>query len=257
LLWLAANEGATASEAAAALSWPVPTTYRLLTTLAEEGLVAKDEGKRYRMGLRVGILSDAFLREHSVPQPLKEGLESLAAATAESAYLVGWRGDEIRVLHSVEGAQAVRVAAITSGPYPDGHARATGKLLLAFANPARRAAYLAQNPVRPVTERTIVDRQALAAEFEAIVRNGYAVDEQEFVTGVGCVSGPIFDEGELVAAYTVSAPIERYRACRDELIAEVQLACRRAERGLGLPQHGASVTPVRSSPTPIRKGAWT
>ena len=44
-----------------------------------------------------------------------------------------------------------------------------------------------------------------------MVALGYSTEEEEFDLGVGCVSVPIFVGGTLIGAFTVSAPIERYR----------------------------------------------
>lgn len=253
LLWLAAHDEATASEAAAAMGWPVPTTYHLLNTLLAEGLVSKDDRKRYSMGFRVAALSDAFLRRESVPPEVRDGLEWLAATTGESAYLLVWRGFEIRVLDSVEGPQAVRVGAINTGPYSDAHARAAGKLLLAHATPQRRERYLTENPVRKVTKHTIRSERALEAHFEEILEQGYAVDVEEFVDDVACVAAAISVRGDLVAAYAVSAPVHRYLENREALIAGVRAACLRTEKALSRqPEQRPPVHRLRSrSSTPV------
>src|SRR5690606_8679075 len=51
------------------------------------------------------------------------------------------------------------------------------------------------------TERTICDRQLLAAELDRIAANGYALDNEEYVIGVACVAVPVRTaDGEVVAA---------------------------------------------------------
>jgi DNA-binding IclR family transcriptional regulator len=126
------------------------------------------------------------------------------------------------VLGSVEGAGAVRVAEVERGPYRHAHARATGKLLLAFARPEVRAAYLAAHPPERLTEHTITD--GLEAELAAIRERGYSEDREEFVEGVSCASAPLLADGVVVAAFTVSAPSQRYDRHRTELIEAVLAA---------------------------------
>jgi DNA-binding IclR family transcriptional regulator len=219
-----ASDGLTASEAAAEAGLAVPTAHHLLNTLVGEGLLAKDSRRRYGAGPRMAVLAEAHLRADRVPEYLLEPLRALARETGETAYLAGWRGGEIRALASVEGTSAVRVGEVQRGTYRHAHARATGKLLLALADPARRAAYLAANPPERITERTIADPARLDAELARIREAGYAVDEQEFLEGVSCVAAPIAEDGVLVASFTISAPADRFSRNRAALVSAVRAA---------------------------------
>jgi IclR family transcriptional regulator, acetate operon repressor len=208
--------GCTAAEAARELELTVPTTHHLLNTLVEEGLAVKDSQRRFALGPQVAVLADGLVRQ-TVPEYLGRPLRELAVRTEETAYLAAWGGGEIRVLASVEGAGAVRVAEVERGPYRHAHARATGKLLLAYAQPEVRAAYLAAHPPERLTDRTITAPAALERELDAIRERGYSEDREEFVEGVSCVSAPLLAEGVVVAAFTVSAPSQRYDRRRTEL----------------------------------------
>ena len=69
-----------------------------------------------------------------------------------------WRGEEIRVLASLESGAAVRVAGVERGPYRCPHARATGKLLLAFADPLVLAAWVLGEGELEELIRTLISR---------------------------------------------------------------------------------------------------
>jgi len=62
-------------------------------------------------------------------------LRRLAERTGETAYVSGWMHDDVIVLSTVEGSQAVRVAGLHRGSQGGAHARASGKLLLSYASP--------------------------------------------------------------------------------------------------------------------------
>jgi IclR family acetate operon transcriptional repressor len=224
-------DGCTATEVATAHEMALPTTYHLLNTLTTEGMLAKDSRRRYTIGPKVGALSDAFLRQMSAPEYLMLPLQQLAETTGETAYLTAWRGEEIRVLASVEGAQVVRVSGLHSGYYDHGHARATGKLLLAYARPELREAYLRRNPLKALTPRTIVDPKAFERELKATRERGYALELEEFAEGVGCASAPVVENGVAIAAYTVSAPIHRFGERREALIDAVVHTARAVASG--------------------------
>lgn len=216
LLLAARRDGCSAAEAAAELALTVPTTHHLLNTLVAEGFAVKDSRRRFALGPRIAVLADGFLHQ-AVPEYLACPLAELAESTSETAYLASWGEGEIRVLATVEGALAVRVAEAERGPYRHAHARATGKLLLAFARPEVRAAYLAANPPERLTPATITEPGALQAELAAIRERGYSEDREEFVEGVSCVSAPLPTDGVVVAAFTVSAPSQRFDRRRAEL----------------------------------------
>jgi IclR family transcriptional regulator, acetate operon repressor len=227
------SEGLRGKEAAAALEVPVPTAHHLLATLVDEGLLARDGQRRFVLGPRVGVLADAFLR-NAIPDWLAAPLQRLAEEAAETAYLTAWRDGAIHALASVEGASAVRVGAVPRGPYRHPHARATGKLLLSFARPDQRDRILERDPLEALTPNTIIDRVALDAELEKIRRRGWAEDREEYAEGVSCVAAPVLLDGVAVAAYTVSAPSERFRRRRRELREAVKRASAAARGGQGL-----------------------
>ena len=105
---------------------PLPTVHHVLSTLVQEGLLAKDAARRYHMGPRIGALAASFMREQAVPSVWQRALAGLAASTGETAYLTAWRGGELRILAGVEGSRAVRVHDVHVGLYADAHARAWG-----------------------------------------------------------------------------------------------------------------------------------
>jgi IclR family transcriptional regulator, acetate operon repressor len=222
------EEGVSVTTAARELGLAVPTAHHLLATLAANGLAVQDERRRYLLGPAMAVLAHGFARQAGGDH-LIAPLRALAAQTGETAYLATWgaRG-EIRALASVEGANPVRVAEVERGPYRDAHARATGKLLLAYARADQCDAYLAAEPLRACTRRTITDRAALDAELEAIRRRGFAEDREEYAEGVACVSAPALRDGVILAAYTVSAPVHGYTrrraALRDAVLAAAAAA---------------------------------
>lgn len=219
LLFVAeSQDGRTAVEVAERLDVSVPTAHHLLNTLVAEGFLVKESSRRFFLGPEIGALSDAFLRQMDSPEYLRDALKRLAEDTDETAYLSGWRNEEIVVLASVEGSHTVRVAGLHSGTRGFAHARASGKLLLAHIDDSALSTYLARNPLQPRTGRTIVSESALRADLEEIRRRGYSLDEEEFSEGVACVSAPVTNGETIVAALTLSAPAERFRQQRSNLI---------------------------------------
>jgi IclR family transcriptional regulator, acetate operon repressor len=210
--------GTRATDVAAALELPLPTAYHLLNTLTTEGFLTKREDRRYQLGPKIGLLAEAFSAQVSAPEHLLECIRKLAERSGETAYLSAWRGGEAVVLSVVEGSRAVRVSGIHLGFGGHAHARASGKAMLAFAPPGAVDEYLRTRRLDACTKRTITSEKKLREELEKIRRQGHAIDEEEFVEGVGCVGAPVAD-GSM--AITVSAPVEQFRRRRRELVAAV------------------------------------
>jgi DNA-binding IclR family transcriptional regulator len=212
LLWVADQpHGATTKEIAVSQGLALPTTYHLVNTLADHGLLTKDVHGRYVLGRSAAILAQAYLRGKSVSEALLGALRDLAQQTEETAYLADWGEQDIRVLASVEGSQLVRVAEVASGPYEHGHARANGKVLLAYAWPEVREAYLRSHEQVQLTKATITDRDALERELQRIRKRGYAYDQEEYAEGVCCVAAPLLQNGRVIAALGLSVPTERFK----------------------------------------------
>jgi DNA-binding IclR family transcriptional regulator len=201
--------GVTARDVSEALRLRRPTVYHLLNTLVADGFLVRGDDRRYRLGLAVAQLAEAFRRAIAPPDYLVAHLRSLSLRTGEPTYVTGWVDGDIVVLARIPGQHPVSVSEFPLGMVGDAHARSSGKLLLAFAAPGARDAYLAAHPPIARTPTTIVDLAALASEFEEIRKRGYAVDSEEFTLGVCCLAAPL-DGGAAPYVISLAAPRERF-----------------------------------------------
>jgi len=219
LVWLAGRpDGAAVREIAASQELSLPTAYHMINTLVDEGLLAKDAARRYILGDAVAVLAQAYLRTTTVSERLAGLLKELATRTRETVYMADWGADDIRVLGSLEGSQMVRVGEIDApGPYENAHARANGKVLLAFASPEIRDRYLENHQFRQLTPHTVPSRAELDKELTAVRRRGFAYDNEEFLPGVSCVAAPLLRNGALVASFAILVPTDRFKKSRTAL----------------------------------------
>ena len=202
------SEGLTAKEISARLGLTLPTTYHLLHTLEAEGFLSKGERRAYRLGLRIGTLAEAFRRQLDPAEYLAPYVRSLASTTGEAAYFAGWHEGRIVIFSRIPGRHAVNVTDLRVGLAEDAHARASGKLLLAFVSPGMRAEYFRMHPPKRRTPHTLVDLDELEREFDRIRERGYATDLEEFTPGVSCLSAPL-DGGASPFVFSLSAPADR------------------------------------------------
>lgn len=229
---VASNGSMSAKEVSATLQSPLPTTYHMLNTLVAEGALVKNGARGYRLGPTIGALSDAYLEQGEPVAMLESSLRELANLTGETAYVSAWQNGEIAVVATAEGSHAVRVMQLQRGAHGHAHARASGKLLLAFARSGLREQYLREHPLEPRTVTTIVDAAALEKEFETIRQRGYSTDLEEFSDDVSCIAVPVMAGGRIIAALTVSCPTSRFNRSRDELVDTALSVARSAEHAL-------------------------
>ncbi|WP_066469591.1 IclR family transcriptional regulator [Bosea sp. WAO] len=186
------------------------TTYHLVHTLDDLQMIARDVDRRYRLGVRIGNLIEPFQRQFSAPDYLNELVRTLARETGETSYGVGWSQGEIVVLSVAPGTNPVRTAEMPHGHYEHAHARAAGKLLLAYSPIDRRRDYLARHPSIRLTDHTLTTAAELDKEFTRIRQQGFATDLEEFAMGVCCMAAPL-EKGSSPFSIALSAPAERFR----------------------------------------------
>jgi len=192
-------------------------TYHLLHTLQGTGMLTRNARNRYVLGLRVGTLAEAFGRQLAPAEHLAPLVRTLAQRTGETAYAAGWWSGEITTLCVTRGTNPVQAGEVPQGYAGNAHARASGKLLMAFASDAVREAYLERHPLTPLTPDTIVERAALDRELAAIRERGYALDHEEYAPGLCCVA-MAFDSGYSPFALALSAPRERFATERERYL---------------------------------------
>ena len=219
--------GLRAMEIAGRLGLGRQGTYHLLHTLVGCGMLARNQQNRYVLGLQVATLTEAFTRHLAPPEHLAPLVRQAAAETGETAYAAGWRDGEIVNLVSAPGNNAIQAMTVPQGYYRFSHARATGKLLLAYAAPEFRDSYLAGHALERRTPNTLVDREALAAELARIRETGFSADREEFALGLCCLAVPVGRSGATFAI-GLSAPVERFNAAFDDYLSILRRIARAA-----------------------------
>jgi IclR family acetate operon transcriptional repressor len=200
---------------------------RLLATLEHGGLVERDPGGPYRLGLHLVALADRVLARLDVRDLARPQLRALVEQTGETATLSVPGGDEAVTVDFVPGESSV-VSMARLGRPSIGHATAAGKVLLTFhgGEPAALTAY---------TDRTITDPARLAAELAAVRAQGWAEAEGEREPDLNALAAPVAGRGgELVAILGLQGPAARFTAARRaEVLPRLLEAAAAVGRALG------------------------
>ncbi|MEX5237885.1 IclR family transcriptional regulator [Kocuria arenosa] len=228
-------QGATTGQIAEATGYPFSTAYRLLNTLVDTDFATYDPAdKRFRLGLRVYQLGQKVAHHRGFEGSALPVLQHLTEATGESSVLHVLDGDQSLTIHKVDGPQF----RTTTDPGDRGplHTTASGKVLLAFADPATRQRLLETIDLTPRTEHSITDRDELARQVDQIHRQGWAGQSEENDLGMAAIAAPVLSASHrLIGAVTLAAPMFRTDLQRlQEHLPDLQQAT--AELSLKLPQ---------------------
>jgi len=227
----AAPDGLGVNELARRIGVNASTASRLLATLEAGRMVERAPGGGpYRLGLRLVALADGVLARLDVRELARPRVRALVDATGETATLsVPGASEAVTVDFVAAESSVVSVARL--GRPSIGHATAAGKIVLAFgAVPAAPPAELTR-----LTERTIVDPAALAAEVERVRAQGWAEAAGEREPDLNALAAPVFGRtGELAAVLGLQGPAARLTAeRRAEVLPALLEAAGALQRALG------------------------
>jgi DNA-binding IclR family transcriptional regulator len=206
---------------------PRPTCYRLLQTLLEHRLIEGDrETSRYVIGdrlIRIALLGKSDVDVRRVSAAL---LKSTAIKIGETVFLSRYRNSIVEIIHVETPDDPNRDYVHPGMGQRPMHACSCSKAIAAFSEAEFQERILAGD-LKQYTEHTKTTDWELRAEFEQIVRQGYAECDQEIDLGVSSVAAPI-TVGRIGATFSVGAvgPIRRFtKEYRKELGQElVQLS---------------------------------
>jgi len=212
----------TLTELSRRLHLHVSTVHRLLVNLVRHGFVEEDTisgGYRLsyrvlRMGLRV--LDRLDFRKAALPL-----LHELNLCTREIVHMAILQGTQAISIERFETPQPVGLDARLGRVMPL-HCTGVGKTLLAYQS-EEFINQIAHSPgLTRMTAHTLTSVPQLRKELERIREQGYAIDQEEVVEGLRCVSGPVFNHtGQTIAAFSVSGPAMRMTPTRISEIAQM------------------------------------
>jgi DNA-binding IclR family transcriptional regulator len=164
------------ADLAAVTGLPRATAHRLAVALEAHALVGRDAGGRFALGARLRALGRAAADgRRSLAEAAAAPLAALRSATGESAQLYVRHGDLRVCVVSLESPHSLRTIVPVGAALP---------MDLGSAG------------------------RVLAGEVDAL-RRGWAESVEEREPGVASVSAPVVVDGAVVAAVSVSGPVER------------------------------------------------
>jgi DNA-binding IclR family transcriptional regulator len=194
------------AEIAAALDMPQPTAHRIVGTLEKLGFVGREPGRRRIVeGTRLVGLGLDVLQAAAGSGSRHAVLAALAKKTGESCNLGVIAGSHVVYIDRVESQWPLGLRFEPGSRVPL-HCTAIGKLLLSQMPGPLVDGLLSNGPLARYTTTTITESKRLREELARIRKQGFSIDNQEFMSGVVCMAVPVKGpKGEVCAGLAISA----------------------------------------------------
>jgi DNA-binding IclR family transcriptional regulator len=209
--------------------------FRLLQTLEQEHWVVRmTDDPKYAVSLIPFHHLSKPVARMDVVTAAHEPMRELWKQTGESVYLGVLHGDKVLYLIHHEGTRNIHLGGRVGECYWL-HAAAAGKVLAAYGDPALRERCVA-NGLAKLTKATHTDRKAFFDDMARVLKQGFALDDEEYMDGGLCYAAPVFDyTGGVTAAVGTTVLTVHYR--KQDLIGRlgpvIQETARRISAALG------------------------
>lgn len=188
---------------------------RFLITLEQLGYVSND-GRFFSLRPSVLQIGYAYLSSLTLAQIAQDHLERLAQELHESCSASVLDGDEI-VYVARAATNRIMTINLSVGTRLPAYCTSMGRVLLAALPDDELDSYLERTELKPLTSRTIVDRDKLRLEVVRVRAQGWSLIDGELEEGVRSIAFPLHDaDQKVVAAANASAhgarvPLEQLR----------------------------------------------
>jgi DNA-binding IclR family transcriptional regulator len=208
------RDGARTTEVAAELGVAKSTAHKHLTTLQRQGYLRKDAGE-YRLGLELLNLGEHARTRWPCYTLVREAVTDLGDRTDEDVDFVVEEDGRVYTLcesyHKWEKyPDAGTGYRVDLGDWYYMHSVASGKAILATYDDEEVRAVVDRWGLPELTGNTITDTGELFAELETVREQGYAIGDEEYVSGLRTASTAVSPpNGPVLGALSVSGPAYR------------------------------------------------
>lgn len=184
------------------------TAFRFLNTLVEIGYVDRVADSRdFRLALKVLDLGFNAIARSDLRTRARPILRGLVGEINEAASIGVLDGADVIYVERIQAGLARLGVDIRIGSRVPAYSSAIGHAILAWLPRPTQISILQSQPRRQLTATTQTDLNVLLARLEQVKQRGYAVSDQETVSGLYVLAAPILDtDGIPLAGLSIAAP---------------------------------------------------
>lgn len=223
------------------------TAFRLLNTLVGLGYVEKvPDTRRFRLTFKcldLGFNAIARSDLRSLARPL---LRTMVSDRIEAASIGVLDGHEVVYIERIQAGLNRLAVDVRVGYRVPVYSSALGRAILSLMPVDAQRALLEAHPPRQLTAHTVTEVDRILAQIAQAKADGFAVSDEETVTGLRVIAAPITDiDGTPIAALSAVAP--SFGHTLEEFIADAREPTCNAARRLSLAVRAAGGTAAQPS----------
>lgn len=226
------QDGMSLAELSAAMAVPKSTFLDTLRGLSDLQYLSCNEG-RYRLGPAAYHFASRIARHWSAPEMVRNQVKQLADETGESVgfAIADWEIGQAIYIEARNSRHPVRYA-MQAGLRAPLYASAAGRVLMAFAEPARVNAYLERAHLRPLTKGTRTNPAEIRTHLAEVRAQGYCASFGEMLSDTAAIAVPMMGpDAEMMGALMLAAPLDRMKLNQERFLNAVLAAGRGSSPG--------------------------
>jgi IclR family acetate operon transcriptional repressor len=210
------------------------TAHRFVAHLESAGYLFRDESKAYMIGPKLVRLGSGANYQNTLCCLSRPALNRVWKITGETVNLAILDGRDVSYVDVLESLHTFRLVSQV-GMHRPLHCTALGKAILSRMEITAQEEALKNVHFEHTTSKAILNMAQLRRDLSQCAARGYALDDEESVTGARCIGAAILDaRGSVVGAISVSGPVARINRDRLPLFARaICLAAAEISRKLG------------------------
>ena len=188
---------------------------RFLLTLVATGY-AIQTGRHFALSPRLLSVSRTWLQGSTLWSYDEPFLSEVATRLNESSSAAVLSGEDVVYVARVPGRHILSVALHVGTRLP-AWCTSMGRVLLSDLPPPQLREFLSTARIERNTEKSITDRNELAAEITRVAQAGFAIVDEELEIGLRSIAVPVRDRSrKVVAAINVSTQSSRFTTAEME-----------------------------------------
>ena len=200
------------------LEVPKSTLLPILQTLTEKRCISKNTYEQYLPGPALMGLGSAAGKFYTPGEHIRHCLKKLTDRFGETCYYGVPDGGDVLYLEKVDSPQPLRMLTSIGHRLP-AYATGIGKALL-MDHSEELLQNLYPSVLRPLTENTVTDRNALYRQLQEAKTLGYTWEVEESTEHIRCFSVPLRSGGKITGAVSIAFPVFRFKPEQQEEIIE-------------------------------------
>lgn len=210
------------------------TAHRFVAHLESAGYLFRDESKAYTIGPKLVRLGSGANYQNTLCRLSRHALNRVWKTTGETVNLAILDGRDVFYVDVLESLHTFRLVS-QAGMRRPLHCTALGKAILSRMEPMPQEEALKNIHFEHRTSKTVLNLAQLRRDLAQSAVRGYALDDEESVTGARCIGAAILDaNGRVAGGISVSGPVARINRDRLPLFARaICMAAAEISRKLG------------------------